>query len=254
MATQKADATIQVDPVRQETIRVGVIGTRPLINNRMSEKARHELLFPSPRKNAAQRQSTLKHNPLEEFRASPYLLPEGEPSLIGLMSSAFKRAMMTAALDLPGTAKAQIGRLVWVEGDLTPIYGVPQLFMAITRQADTKHTPDVRTRAIIPQWATLVTISYVVPLMNERSVVNLLAAGGITSGVGDWRTEKGAGTFGQFKVTSDDDPEVLAIIKSGGRAAQAKAMEKPTCYDTETAELLEWFDGAATKSGKLKVA
>ena len=189
-----------------------------------------------------ERATTLKHQPLEEYRASAYRAPENAPTHLAMLATAFKGAMKTAALDLPGARKAQIGRLVYVEGDYVPIYGVPQLFMAIVRSADMNKTPDVRTRAIIPRWACRLTITYVQPLMRAQAVSNLLAASGFTAGVGDGRPEKGAMNYGQFKIVDEDHPEFLDIINTGGRSAQQVAMQAPSCYDDETLELLSWFD------------
>lgn len=252
MATPKAEVTIQVDPIERATIQFAVIGTRPLICNRMSEKARRELLLPLGRKNAAQKQSSLKHNPLEEFQAAPYTLDgDDQATLLALPSTTFKGAMMTAALDLPGTRKAQIGRLLYVENDYVEVFGEPQLFMSVTRSADMNKTPDIRTRAIVPRWACVINISYVVPIINERSVLNLLSAAGVTAGVGDWRPEKGKGNYGQFALTRLDDPEFQDILKYG-RAEQIKAMAAPTFYDSETAELYSWFVDEADHRGKLK--
>jgi hypothetical protein len=216
----------------------------------MAEKARREMLMPAPRKNAAEKQSRLKHNPLEEFRASPYMLPDDqEPTLLAVMSSAFKGSMSTAALDLPGTKKAQIGRLVYVEGDYTPLYGMPQLLMSVVRCADINRTPDIRSRVIVPSWACRVIISFVTPLLKLQSVINLMAAGGVTSGIGDWRPEKGKGNYGQFRIADDNDPELLQILETGGRKAQIEAMEKPIAYNTETEDLLEWFTSEYSKRG-----
>ncbi len=143
-------------------IETGIVGLTPFLHNRMSEKARHELLMPRGRKNAAERASTLKHDPVEEFRASMYRLAEDDaPTQAAMMASAFKGAMMTAALDLPGASKAQIGRLVWVEGHYIPIWGDLKLHMSVTRSADMAKTPDIRTRAITPEWAAIITISSV---------------------------------------------------------------------------------------------
>lgn len=227
-----------------------ILGTSPIILNRMSEKARGELLAPKGRKTAADKASSLKHNPYEEYRASPYVLTNPEaPTLLGLLPTAFKRAMMTAALDVPGAKKAQIGRLVSVDWDMQPLYGIPKLFMAVTRSADINKTPDIRTRAIVPQWACKLSVKFVKPIIREQSVANLLASAGIQSGIGDWRQEKGSGSYGGFRLVSADDPEWNRIVAHGGRAAQAEAMEAPEPYDNETAELLGWFDVEIKRRG-----
>jgi hypothetical protein len=168
------------------------------------------------------------------------------------MSSAIKGAMMTAALDLPGAKKAQIGRLVYVYGDYTPIFGVPKLFMSVTRSADMNKTPDIRTRAIVPEWVALITLSYVVPMLNATSIGNLISAAGITAGIGDWRPEKGKGTYGQFRVSNIDDPEFKRIVKIGGRKAQEMALENPGLYNEDTERLFSWYNVEVVKRGKKK--
>lgn len=250
MVTKKEDTgTIYIEPVRTEAVQLAIVGTSPLILNRMSEKVKGGLLYPKGRKTAAEKQSSLKHNPMDEYRASAYILPDGD-TLLAIMSSAVKGAMMTAALDLPGAKKAQIGRLVYVVGDYTPIYGVPKLFMSVTRMADMSHTPDVRTRAIVPEWAALVTVKFVVPILTATSVINLLTAGGVTAGVGDWRPEKGKGSYGQFVVQNPDSPAFLHIKETGGREIQQSALNEPDCYDDDSARLLTWYNEEIIKRGR----
>jgi len=85
-----------------------VLGTTPLIHNRMSQKVLQELLFPKGRKNAAEKAVTMKHNPMQEFRDSPYTIPDDKANtLISILPTAFKGTMMTAALDMPGVARTQ---------------------------------------------------------------------------------------------------------------------------------------------------
>lgn len=253
MATKKkaeGPSVIEIQEVKKGYLNIHVVGTSPIILNRMSEKVRQELLLPKGRKTTAEKQANAKHNPVEEYQASPYRVANEEaPTYLGFMPSAFKGAMRVAALDLPGSSKAQIGRLIYVEGDLISLYGIPKLFMSITRSADINKTPDVRTRAIVPKWAAVLTVSYVTPIMKPQAVINLLAAGGITSGVGDWRPEKGKGDYGQFRIANDGDPELKAIMAEGGRQAQIEAMNMPEPYDLESQELLSWYDEEATKRG-----
>lgn len=219
-----------------------ILGQTPLISNRLSNKARQELLLPRGRMNAAQKATNLKHNPMEEFAASPYTLRDGAPTYIGALAVWFKKAMMTAALDMPGTKMAQMGRLLRVQGERLPLYGIPQLLMAVTRSADMNHTPDVRTRAIVPEWAVELTVTFPTPLIRGQMVSNLLAAAGMICGVGDWRQQKGSGDYGLFEIVAPDHPDYLRIVAEGGREAQLAAMAAPECYDDETATLLSWFD------------
>lgn len=251
---KQKETEVTISKVDKGQLTFCILGTRPIILNRLSEKAKMELLMPKGRKNSAEKAANLKHNPLEEFAASPYIMQsETSPTYIAHLASAFKCALRGAALDQPGSSKSQIGRLTYIEEDYVGIYGVPQLLMSVTRQAGMNRTPDIRTRVIVPEWAAYVTVTWVKPLINEQSVINLLVAAGISQGVGDWRPEKGAGSYGQFVPTDKDDPEFKRIVKDGGRKAQIRAMEAPECYDNETAELLNWFDVELRRRG-IKIA
>ncbi|MGH8626433.1 MAG: hypothetical protein ACREYC_14585, partial [Gammaproteobacteria bacterium] len=127
-------------------------------------------------------------------------------------------------------------------GDYVAIYGIPKLLMSVVRMADMSRTPDVRTRAILPEWACRVVISFVQPILKRNAVVNLLAAAGLIQGVGDWRPEKGNGSYGQFQIVPPDDAVYRAIIRQGGREAQLKALADPENYDAETERLRAWYD------------
>lgn len=247
------DLVIEVDPIKRETIRVAVLGVTPLICNAMSEKARQQLLFPSQRKNAAERASSLKHTPLDEFRSSIYKLPADDAeTLVAMLGTMFKQTMMTAALRLPGAAKSEIAQLCWVAPERIPIYGRPQMLMSVVRSKDINHTPDIRTRAILPRWSCSLDITYVVPLLNEKTVMNLITAGGVLSGIGDWRPQKG-GTNGQFEIVAPVDERYTEIIQEG-RSVQIEAMSNPEFYDEESAELYTWFEETARSRGRMTVA
>jgi hypothetical protein len=256
MASKKSEGVeISVMEVSRGTIEFCLLGNSPLICNAMSAKAKQQLLLPPTKKNAAEKAGTLKHSPMDEFRASMYMARDpASLTRIIAKATAFKGALMSAAIDIPGAAKAQIGRLAYVEGDEIPIFGVPQLLMSVTRSADMNKTPDVRTRAILPKWACRISVQYTKPILKEPAIVNLLAAAGITQGVGDWRVQKGSGNYGQFSLVGPDDKEFVRIIKEGGKAAQDKAIANPVCYDSETEELLSWFNVETKRRGFKEVA
>lgn len=254
MAKKETSTELQIVRIDTETLHVHILGTSPLIMARMSEKAKYELLAGSRRKTAVEKASAMKHDPIEEYRASPYRMPnQSAKSLLGFPSSAFKAAMETAALETPGAKKAQIGRLVSVPWLNTEIYGLPMLFMAVVRSADMNKTPDIRTRAILPEWACRLSVTYVTPQLRAVHVGNLLATAGIVSGIGDWRQEKGAGSFGSFRIVDQDDADWNRIVSSQGRSAQEAAMESPEYYDNETREMMSWYNAERARRG-FKVA
>ncbi len=158
-----------------------------------------------------------------------------------------KGAAVTAAVDVPGTTAAQIRRLLYVPEGLVPLYGLPMIYTTMVR--DARGTPDVRTRAIFPEWAIVVTVKYLKHLMNETSIFNLLETAGITVGIGDGRVEKGKCAFGAFRVATPDDPEVQRLMAEGGREAQIAAMRQMAPYDQTTRELLTWFVGEMARRG-----
>jgi len=233
---------------------VVLLGRSPLIINRLAEKARQELLYPAGPKNAAERQSRLKHNPIEEFRSSVHQIADPTAAtLLAMPGSAIKRALASAALDIPGAKKAQVGRLTYVPEQLVNVFGIPRLLMSVVRNSDMNHTPDVRSRAIVERWVIVATICFVTPLLKPQTVLNLLAAAGLYIGLGDWRPEKGAGNFGQFEVLPfaqrEHDSRVLDIMQQN-RAVQEAAMLNAEPFDNESRELLNWFDTTVKLRGK----
>ena len=245
---------IVIQQVKTHTIDFCILGTSPLIMNRMSQKVWFELLAPKGRKSTAEKASSLKHDPLQEFRSAPYIIQsEKSKSLLGVMSSGFKKAMGTAALRSPGVKKTEINQLVYVEGEFAEVFGIPKVFMAITRSADMNKTPDVRTRAILPEWACKLSVTFVSPALRETSIANLLSSAGVVSGIGDWRQEKGSGSFGAFTLVPHDHPDFVRILKTQGRKAQQEAMDTPEPYNDETSEMLAWFDVEIKRRG-FKVA
>lgn len=240
--TTDTTTAITVIEVSQGEATFRLMGQTPLIQEAVGEKARRELLLPRGRKNATEKAITLKHDPREEFMSSAYIVNDG-PTALAMPATAFKDAIRTAALDLTGVSKAEIGRLTYVVGDMVPIWGTPELLMSIVRSADMNKTPDVRTRPIVRRWAAEVTIRFVKPKMNESAIARLLVAAGMTVGIGGWRQEKGSGNYGMFRIaTPDDDTDFAAIVEHGGRVAQEEALRAPSAYDEQTAELLSWFE------------
>lgn len=234
---------IEVQSLQQGEVTFCILGMSPFYCNRVAEKAKRELLMPRGRLTTAQKANSLKHDPLAEYRNSPYLRREDGPTRIVMKATAFKGAIAQAAIDMPtAVSKSQINRLAYVVDEYVPIWGVPRLDMDIVRSADMARTPDIRTRARIERWASRVRIRYVMPMLSERSVATLLSASGIICGIGDFRQEKGKGSNGLYAIVPDDDPDYLRVLAEGGAAAQERALADPECSNAETEDLLQWFN------------
>lgn len=248
--TNTKSTVIEIEPIKTQTVIAAIRGISPLLMHRMSEKAKHELLLPRGKKTAAEKASTLKHDPMAEYRSSAHIIADTDsPTLLGVPSSAIKNAMMTAALRVPGAQKTQIAQMVWIEGDMTPVYGIPEIHGAVVRMADINRTPDIRFRAVVPEWAAIVSISFMSPMLNERSILNLLSGAGQVSGLGEMRRQKG-GSYGAFVVTDPEQDETFKrIIETSGRIEQAAALDEPDAYDAETQELLSWYDNEIEQRG-----
>jgi hypothetical protein len=249
---KKEQRIVEIGVVERGMFEACLLGTTPIWLNRMSQKAQRELLFPSGRKTAAQKQSTLKHVPLDEYNQSPYTNKDtSSETLLEVVAAGVKHAMSSIPLDLPdtGTTKAQLSRLLFAPQDRIPLWGIPRLGMSVVRMADMNKTPDIRTRAVVPQWATKVQITFVKPVLRQEAVIRLLSAAGFMRGIGDWRAEKGSGNFGTFEVVEPNDPRFLHIIKTGGREAQIEAMHHPDFYDDESEELYTWWQEERQRRG-----
>lgn len=248
MSRKQAKGELHIDALKQGRVTLRLIGTTPLYFNAMSAKAKRTLLIGGGRKTAAEKKE-LKHNPLQEFRDSIYRLPDG-PTLLGFPAPGIKGAMATAALETPGITKTSVQRLIFLPQEKVSIWGKPYLKMDVVRSADIAKTPDIRTRAFLPRWCAEVDIAFVTPTLSTYAVVSLLQNAGVIVGIGDFRQEKGRGSYGTFAVAGDDLgdwQEVWDEVTAEGRDVQTAAMEDPEVADDDTAELMAMFEEEVTK-------
>lgn len=248
---KKKSESVDVVCIEEMKLDFCILGRSPgIIMNAMSEKTKRILLMPPPPKNRVEKHTTLKHVPIEEYRDSCYKsMNDSLPTRILLPSTCFKASAASVAKDVPGVTGAQIKRLVHVKGAYVHIYGIPKIHTAVVRNSDVNRTPDIRTRACIPEWACYLSLSFTKPILKEPDVVRLLANAGFMCGVGDWRSERGSGNYGQFELVEENNPDFQRIIKNGGLAAQDAALLDPSPYDSETAELLSWFNDEVKRRG-----
>jgi hypothetical protein len=241
MKAPKKNERIEIQEIHMNEVRFNVLGETPFIMHRFSQKAWRELLMPSASANRAELEQRLKHDPFAEYRGAFYRNRDPEsPTMFHCPNGMFHAALSSAALDIPGAAKAKIERLTRVVDVNIELYGIPQIFCAMVRNSDINHTPDVRTRPIFPEWGCCITVRYMKNTLSERTVANLISAGGKIVGIGDWRPQKG-GPYGCYEIVGDNDKRFKTLVKQQGHRQQKLAYEHPAYFDEDTEELLTWF-------------
>ena len=244
MATKKTEATaLEIQPLKKGRVKLRMIGTTPMYFNSMSRKAMESLIVGGGKKTAAQRKE-IKHNPEQEYRESVYKKPHGD-TLLCFPAPGVKQAMATAALETDGITKSSVQRLIFLPEDKVQIWGKPQLKIDVVRSADMNKTPDMRTRAYLPRWCAEVDITYVQPTLSAYSIVSLLTNAGSIVGIGDFRQEKGKGSFGCFDVVTEDSmgkhQELWDELMLEGREVQQEALDNPEYVDDITQQLMEFI-------------
>lgn len=243
MTKETTEHTIDVSEFSMTSLDFYLLGTSPLVPHAVSAKAAGMLLYPSGRKNAADRASSMKHEPWEEFRDAAYQFRDSDmaPTRLYMPAGAFHAAIADAAIDIIGASKAQIGRLTRVPGTKIPIWGVPQIYSTLVRSSDMRRTPDVRTLPALPLWACKITVMWPAALIKPKSIGNLLGTAGVIIGVGDGRPQKAKMAYGCWEVVSEDNEEWNQIVKNGGTNQQDAALAHPAFFDRDTERLLTWF-------------
>ena len=101
----------------------------------------------------------------------------------------------------------------------------------------------MRTRAYLPRWCAEVDIAYVQPTLSAHAIVSLLTNAGSIVGIGDFRQEKGSGSFGCFQVLTEDsmgeNQKLWDELMLEGREVQQAAYDDPEFADDITAELMQ---------------
>jgi hypothetical protein len=242
--------TVEIHTLKQGRIKLRMIGQTPLYFNSMGAKAWRDLLVGSGKKTAAEKKE-IKHNPEQEFRDSVYKKAKGDTFLC-FPAAGVKGAMSTAALETAGITKTSVQRLIFLPESQIQIWGKPYLKMDIVRSADMNKTPDVRTRAYLPNWCAEIEIRFVTPTLSATSIVSLLTNAGTVVGIGDFRQEKGRGSYGTFSVASSenmgDQQAIWDDITQDDRSVQELAMEHPECADEQTRELMQYIQEERLRS------
>lgn len=223
MATKKTEL-IEIKPIKMNVVEVTLIGDTPLIMHAWSEKAKRMMLEAQQGK-AKGKKKEIK-NPVDDFIQSMYWL-SGKPDTDGMDEeqckeafenaiqngakfgfpvTAFKQAAISAAYRMGYTKdKMSLRGVFFIStdyGDMAEIVSDTP----VIREDMVKigmGTADLRYRGEFRNWHTTFRIKYNVNgQYSLENILNVLNAGGMVCGVGEWRPERD-GQFGMFHVKTE---------------------------------------------------
>ena len=210
-ATEDAESTppasIEIDKIQAETLRVPIIGVTPLLVNQFSEKSKRKML------DDMQGRKSPKQNkdPQAEYEAAFYLMSDGS---YGFPASAFKDATVGAARFYDkSVSMTALKQYIFFRGEigkdgraLVRVEGEPNMREDVVRVG--RGGTDLRYRPQFLEWRATLLVTYVTSALTRGSVLSLIDAGGMGVGVGEWRPEKN-GDFGTYAIDESREVEVV---------------------------------------------
>jgi len=198
---------MQINPPNIRTVQFAVTGLTPLISHKWSEKAKKQMLDKQMKKSVKQKPAK---NPEQEYRDSLYLLSHGEhpDGPYGFPACGFKAAAVRAAKQttMTMTDARSLFYVVPDDGELVQIHGDrPHLRQDMVK---INMTTDIRYRGQFDNWHVNLNVKYNADSISQEQLLNLFELAGFTSGIGEWRMERG-GTFGAFSLLNSHEQKVL---------------------------------------------
>jgi hypothetical protein len=203
-----ADAQVEISRIDAETMQVPILGTAPLIVHAWSEKAKREMLD----KQQGRKTPKAIRDPQADYEAAFYRTKDGG---YGFPVLAFKAATVEASRFYgKDVTKVGLRQTLFFTGEystsagqsLVPITGEPHMRQDMVRLGISG--TDLRYRPEFPEWSTMLTVTYVKSSLTRESVLSLIDAGGMGTGIGEWRPEKD-GDFGTYRVDPTRDVQVV---------------------------------------------
>lgn len=199
---------IQIARLDAATAQVPIVGTAPLIMHQWSEKARRMMLDNMQGRKAPKEPK----DPQSDYEAALYKTDEGG---YGFPVLAFKAATVEASRFYGKTVtKVGLRQCLFFTGvysksanqQLVPITGSPEMREDVVRVGISG--TDLRYRPVFADWSTTLTVTFVQTVITLDSVLSLIDAGGMGTGVGEWRPEKD-GNFGTYQIDQTREIEVI---------------------------------------------
>lgn len=178
---------------------VCIVGDSPIMLNRFSAKAAHQMLAKMMGLASAGRE---KREPEMDFIRACQFAEDGHMgvSAIALKSCAVRGAKATNMM--PMTDARCAFRVIGDAHQCIPVYGKFVMDRSMVRIAN--QGTDIRFRPRADEWAMEVPIRYNAGAITSDQIMQLFENGGFGTGLAEWRQENG-GIYGTFEVSTPDE-------------------------------------------------
>ena len=188
-----APKAVSVYELNLKTIHLRVKGLSSLIVHKFDEKTIRQI--EEKQQGSGKSKQKAARNPEAEFKGARYIINKKHD---GFPASGFKKAAVRAGTFM-GIKMTDSRGSFHVIGDLVPITCAkgPKLRTDMVRIG--MGTSDVRYRPEYEVWSAELEIRYNANVISAEQIVNMFNTAGFSTGVGEWRPERG-GNFGMFEV------------------------------------------------------
>lgn len=222
MATKKTEI-VEIKPIEMITTQITIVGDTPLIMHAWSEKAKKQMLDAQMGK--AKGKQKERKSPMQDFIDSMYWLtekPTGGDSeeekqelfaqaiqngaRFGFPVTALKQAAISASFRKGWSKdKMSLRGAFFIDGGFGEFMEIKS-DPPIMREDMVKigmGTADLRYRGEFRNWRSTITLKYDANgVYDLSSIINMIHAGGVACGLGEWRPERD-GMFGMFHVQTE---------------------------------------------------
>lgn len=191
--TQERGVTVMIKAPNFQTAQFKIIGIRPLVIHKFSEKAKLQIVHTQEEGNRAKGKKVREPKDFEQvYQNARHLSIEGWD---GLPAAALRSAMISACRATEFVMTRAKMAILYVEADgedatekgtgLVRIYGTPEKDIRPAKNDDS--SVDMRARPMFEKWSAVVRVRFDADMLSLESIANLLSRAGQQVGVGEGR-------------------------------------------------------------------
>jgi hypothetical protein len=189
----KIQESVELKPLQKEVIKVKIVGTTPLLMNKMDMQVVENI-------NAKKSLKTTTKDSRDERDKVQDKIHHCADGTIGIPVAGFLKGMVECAPYIDGLDKKRVMTSIRLQGEIVQLkYSKQTVHETWGRTSGQNKTPMLIVRPRFHDWSVTLEILFNKSNISPEHIINVLNWAGFQMGVGAWRPQNG-GTFGQYEV------------------------------------------------------